>query len=130
MEEAEMYRIGVSAHFSAAHFLDGYDGTCEGVHGHNYKVEALLEAKELNRIGLGMDFRQIKKALDEALQDLDHRLLNKAPIFEKINPTAENIARHIFGALEKDLSGGKAVLAEVKVWETSDTWASYAREDG
>jgi len=122
-----MYRIGVSAHFSAAHFLDGYEGTCEAVHGHNYRVEAILEARELNKIGLGMDFRRIKKALDEVLKDLDHRLLNKTTVFEKENPSAENIAHHIFEALEKELAGGRAELAEIKVWETPDTWASFSK---
>jgi 6-pyruvoyltetrahydropterin/6-carboxytetrahydropterin synthase len=118
------YRLGVSAEFSAAHFLRGYQGSCEAVHGHNYRVEVVAEARELDGVGLGLDFRALKKELHAVIDPLDHRLLNDLPAFRENNPSSELIARHIFEQLAPRLEGGPARLEEVKLWETADAWAS------
>lgn len=120
-----MYRIGVTADFSAAHFLEGYAGSCEAVHGHNYRVEAVVEADEPDNIGLVMDFRAVRKTLGEIIGRLDHRLLNESPPFDSGNPSSENIARHIFDEMEKVLGSGPPKLVEVRVWETPGAWAAY-----
>src|SRR5512137_912943 len=75
--------------FSAAHYLKEYRGKCEKVHGHTFRVEVAVRARELDRTGIGFDFAEIKSALAALLPD--HALLNEVYAF---NPTAENLARH------------------------------------
>jgi 6-pyruvoyltetrahydropterin/6-carboxytetrahydropterin synthase len=105
--------------FSAAHYLKEYKGKCEKVHGHTFRVEVAIRARELDRTGLGYDFTEIKKTLAAALPD--HTLLNETFDF---NPTAENIARHLFGELKKAYP-----LASVTVWESDDASATYSEDD-
>ena len=82
-----MFELIVHRDFSAAHSLRGYKGNCERLHGHNWKVEIRLEAKELDALGMVMDFREVKKAANEVLSRLDHSYLNELPEFQSENPS-------------------------------------------
>ena len=55
-----MFEVSVSMNFSAAHNLRGYQGKCEALHGHNWKVEVVLRAARLDKIGMVEDFTFIK----------------------------------------------------------------------
>src|SRR3989339_173248 len=91
-----MYELNVEDEFASAHYLRGYKGKCERVHGHNYRVMITVKAKKLNKIGLAVDFSEIKVELKKNMEILDHRLLDELPCFKKVNPSAENIAKYIF----------------------------------
>jgi len=121
---ASLYRANVRRHFESAHALRGYRGKCENVHGHRYEVVVSFETAELNALGLAVDFREIKQLLDAILERFDHQNLNDIPPFDKINPSAENIARVIYDELAD--SPGDATLREVQVWESPDAWATYS----
>jgi len=105
--------------FSAAHYLKEYKGKCEKVHGHTFQVEVAIAAHELDRTGITFDFEEIKKALAAALPD--HALLNEVFSF---NPSAENIARHLYGELKRTYP-----VVSVTVWESEDASATYAEDD-
>jgi 6-pyruvoyltetrahydropterin/6-carboxytetrahydropterin synthase len=105
--------------FSAAHYLKEYKGKCEKVHGHTFRVEVAVRARELDRTGIGFDFAEIKAALAAALPD--HAFLNEVYSF---NPTAENLARHFYGELKSTYP-----VASVTVWESEDASATYAEDD-
>ena len=105
--------------FSAAHYLREYRGKCEKIHGHTFEVEVAVVARELDRTGIGFDFTEIKKALAGALPD--HALLNEVFPF---NPSAENLARHLYGELKKAYP-----VRSVTVWESEDASATYAEDD-
>jgi len=113
------WTLRVRDKFSAAHFLNDYKGKCEKVHGHTFQVEVSIRARELDRAGLGYDFTEIKKALAEALPD--HALLNDVFPF---NPSAENLARHLYGELKKSYP-----VESVTVWESDDASAAYSEDD-
>lgn len=114
-----MYYISVEKNFSAAHALRGYKGKCERLHGHNWKVKAVISGSILNKIGMIIDFSEARAMLDEVIIKLDHQYLNEVGPFKKINPTAENIAAYIHEGLKKKLSGYEtASLHEVTVWES------------
>jgi len=117
-----MYIVRVEAGFSAAHFLSGYRGRCENLHGHNYRVRAYARGEELDESGMLLDFGVLKKALREVCEGLDHRLLNDNPAFRD-SPSAERIARHIFETLAGILPG--APLQAVEVFETDTSMARY-----
>jgi 6-pyruvoyltetrahydropterin/6-carboxytetrahydropterin synthase len=119
-----MYRLKIADSFSASHQLKGYRGKCESLHGHNFKVEVAVAGKKLDRLGLMLDFKVLKKILADVLEKLDHKHLNRLPAFSRKNPSAENIAEFIFQQLAKKLP--EAVeLCEVCVWESDSAGACY-----
>lgn len=123
-----MYRLGVSTDFSAAHCLKGYQGSCEELHGHNYRVEAILETASLDTVGLGLDFREMKRLLGVVVGQLDHRLLNELDLFRENNPSTERVARAVFEGLAALLEKSSVRLVETRVWETPDAWAAWRSE--
>jgi 6-pyruvoyltetrahydropterin/6-carboxytetrahydropterin synthase len=120
-----MYEITVEKHFEAAHYLRGYQGKCENVHGHRYKVVVKIKALKLNEIGLAYDFTDVKRHLKEILERYDHACLNDIPPFDKINPSAENIASTIYKELEEKLSAAPVTLTAVEAWESPEQGVSY-----
>ncbi len=123
------YALTVRSSFSAAHRLPEYEGNCERLHGHNWRVEITVEAAALDPRGIALDFRDMKVALGEVLARLDHRCLNEVPPFDARNPSSENIARHIFDEMEGKIPS-PVRLSRVTVWESDDAWAEYSRAGG
>lgn len=124
----ECYELFVEAGFSAAHCLKGYEGNCSRVHGHNWKVTLYVKCRELNRIGIGVDYRQIKRQLQEVLEGLDHKDLGELAPFRDVNPTSENIARYIYRELAGKIGSDEVSVSRVTVSETGSTGASYWEE--
>jgi len=121
-----MYQISVERHFDAAHFLRGYRGKCEALHGHRFQVVVKIESSELNDIGIVYDFVEIKRHLDDILSRFDHTCLNDVPPFDKINPSSENIAFTIFEELKPRLAGDPVSISCVEVWESPQTRVAYS----
>ncbi|MBD3314249.1 MAG: 6-carboxytetrahydropterin synthase QueD [Chitinivibrionales bacterium] len=120
-----MYEIIAETSFSAAHHLRDYQGSCERVHGHNWLVRAFVQCEQLNELGLGIDFRDLRAHLREAVAPLDHADLNEAFTGAKGNPSSENIARHLFDTLSKRINDGRCRIARVEVQETPGSCAAY-----
>lgn len=118
-----MYEIMIEDSFDAAHALRGYQGPCENLHGHTWKVQIFLGGDELNKIGLLEDFKIIKKALKQILAEFDHKYLNELKIFKTENPSSENLARIIFEKMKKK----NKLTSKVTVWESITTCASYGK---
>lgn len=123
-----MYEIFVETHFSAAHHLRGYRGDCARPHGHNWIVEVHVRCAKLNEIGIGVDFRDVKKAVKEVLTELDHRDLNELTPFKEVNPTSENIAAYLYHELNRRLSTPDLRISMVKASETPGCGACYWQE--
>jgi 6-pyruvoyltetrahydropterin/6-carboxytetrahydropterin synthase len=123
-----VYEIYVKTHFSAAHCLDGYPGDCARLHGHNWIVEVYVQCKELNEIGIGIDFRDIKTAVKDVMAGLDHFNLNDLPAFQNINPSSENIAKFLYREIGKKLNSDVISVSKVKVSETPGAGAFYWEE--
>ena len=118
-----MYQIFVEQHFDAAHFLRGYKGKCEALHGHRFQVVVKIESPVLNDIGIAYDFVELKQHLGDILSRFDHTCLNDVPPFDKINPSSENIASKIYDELKPRLA--EAQISCVEVWESPQTGVSY-----
>lgn len=97
-----MFEVRVEADFAAAHFLRDYNGKCENLHGHNYKVFAHVQGDRLNEGGMLIDFSKLKNALRNVCKKLDHTNLNDFEIFEQ-NPSAERIAIFIYDGILDEL---------------------------
>ncbi len=130
-----MFEVRVTTDFAAAHFLRDYNGKCENLHGHNYKVYAHVKGPELNEGGMLMDFSKLKGALRLVCKELDHTNLNDLPVFDQ-NPSAERIAMYIYNGIIDflkneglDLSYKKGkkgpALYAVDVFETETSRARY-----
>jgi 6-pyruvoyltetrahydropterin/6-carboxytetrahydropterin synthase len=116
-----MYSLRVEGSFSSAHNLRGYKGKCEDLHGHNWRVKICVKSKELDNIGMLLDFKYLKKRLNAVLERMDHKYLNKLSFFKKVNPTSENIAKYIYDALKSRTP----LLSSVTVWENNASSATY-----
>ncbi|GMO14597.1 MAG: 6-carboxytetrahydropterin synthase QueD [Treponemataceae bacterium] len=124
-----MFRVRVEAEFAAAHFLRDYNGKCENLHGHNYRVCAHFCGQDLDAGGMLIDFSFAKKLLQNAIEKFDHTNLNDVAVFEQ-NPSAERIAKALFDDMTASLNGAKAAraaLCAVDVFETARSRARYEK---
>ncbi|GAF82899.1 unnamed protein product [marine sediment metagenome] len=120
-----MYQISVEQHFDAAHFLRGYQGKCEALHGHRFRVVVKVESPQLDDVGMAYDFVELKRHLGDILARFDHTCLNDVSPFDKINPSSENIATTIYGELQSGLAGAAVSLSCVEVWESPQSGVIY-----
>ena len=120
-----MYEVTVKTGFSAAHQLRYYDGKYENLHGHNWTAIVTVETKELDKIGLGVDFLILKKNITDILSRLDYKNINEVPPFDSENPSAENISRWLFGELATLTNSDNARLKRVEIKEFDDRGAAY-----
>lgn len=96
-------------------------------HGHNYTLEVTLEGEPDPVTGMIIDLKDVKAILErEIVGPMDHRHLNhEVPPFDRVVPTAENLAVEIFGRLRREFGDGPAKLRRVKLFETDDFWVEY-----
>ena len=126
-----MYTLRVEGAFEAAHRVVNYPGKCDRLHGHNWVVEATFQGRELDELGMLIDFKIAKKALAAILDDFDHYYLNDFPPFNAgVNPTAENLARIIFERLVacEEVAASPAELAALTVWESPKSSVTYTKD--
>lgn len=123
-----MFELSVECQFSAAHCLRGHPGRCSRLHGHNYRAVVTVTAERLDEKSMVIDFADLKAICQEAVDPLDHTVLNELPAFGQANPTAEELARHIHQSLASKLeqaTGGRVRLSRVTVYESERSCAAY-----
>jgi 6-pyruvoyltetrahydropterin/6-carboxytetrahydropterin synthase len=121
-----MFEITIEESFAAGHALRNYRGKCENVHGHNYRCQVTVEGEQLDNIGLLVDFVELKRVVHSVLDRMDHQWLNDWPPFDKLNPSAENMAKFIYDEVLSGLGTRPGVrIAWVKLWETDTSSAVY-----
>ncbi|MDF2939523.1 MAG: Queuosine biosynthesis QueD [Gammaproteobacteria bacterium] len=124
------FTVKVISDFSASHILPGYPGDCARLHGHNWKVELEVKvlASDINEIGIGVDFKDLKKALRQVLDRVEHRHINDIPPFDKISPTAENLSMWIYQEIKPLLAHTPAKLEAIGLWETERAMTRYSED--
>ncbi len=122
-----MYEVTSEVSFSGAHKLRDYNGPCERIHGHNWLVKAIVRSKNLDNIGIGVDFKVLRSNLRQAVDVFDHSDLNEVLDPLGLNPSSENIARYIFEKLEQKLNNDSVTVYRVEVFETPGNSAAYFR---
>ena len=124
------WRLRVSSDFSSSHQLRHYEGKCENMHGHNFSVEVEVAGDRLDpKLGILMDFKELKRLLKVVTDELDHRHLNELPAFAEQNPSSELLAQFIYRRLKDLLTGHPVRLAEVMVSEKASSRATYTELD-
>lgn len=116
-----MFEVKIETHFSSAHHLLNYKGNCENQHGHNWKVEVYIQGTELDKSNILVDFKVLKKKVNEIVDYLDHKDINELPEFQGISPSSEIISKFIYQKVKEQFCG----VSRVNVWETPTSRASY-----
>ncbi|REK18550.1 MAG: 6-carboxytetrahydropterin synthase [Planctomycetota bacterium] len=131
-----MFRVTRQIDFCYGHRLLNYDGKCKFLHGHNGRAVITVEAAELDRRGMVVDFSDIKRLVSNWIdENLDHRMIlhREDPAVEvltklgeplylvDVNPTAENIARLI----HEHAKAQGVPIVETVLWETPRCFATY-----
>jgi len=126
-----MYRITVTDHFDAAHYLRGYVGKCADLHGHRWTYTVTVKGKTLDKQGIVIDFTLLKSIVRKETERYDHQELNKIPPFDMLNPTAEFLAQVIFTNIHAHLEKLKVwvTLDNVTVWETPTSSCSFTIDE-
>jgi len=129
-----MFELTIKGDIASAHFIEGYKGPCQHLHGHTYNIEITIKSEQLNKIGMIADFSQLKSSFKEFLNHMDHACLNDLDFFKENSPTAEMIAKYVYSEFSaildnfKDEQTGEAKslrLDRVRVFESDLTSATY-----
>ena len=120
-----MYELKVITHFSAAHQLREFEGACEDLHGHNWKMEIYVTSETLTEAGIVLDFRVLKKHVKSVMAALDHKFLNDLEAFQDENPSSENIARYVAEQLSLLIEEPGVKVNRVTAWESENACATY-----
>jgi 6-pyruvoyltetrahydropterin/6-carboxytetrahydropterin synthase len=122
------FLVAAEAMFSGAHTLPGVP-KCEQMHGHNWRVRvtARVEAGALDASGIGVDFRVVAKAAEQAVADFDHAYLNDLPPFRSHAPSAERVAIVVSERVGQHFAATApgARVDHVEVWETPQFRVTY-----
>ena len=120
-----MYKLTIRTSFAAAHNLINYQGDCENLHGHNWKVDVAVIAQELDKAGRGIDFKVLKREAGVIINELDHKYINENPAFKELSPSSENISRYLYQKLSERLNNDNIKVESVAVWESDNASACY-----
>jgi len=122
-----MYEVTIKKSFSAAHVLKQIGGKCEDLHGHNFLVEVTVAGDALNGEDLLIDFRDLKKWINEILDHLDHKYLNEIEAFKDINPSSERVAKFVYDRLTEKIQtlNLSFMVSGVTVWESDNARVTY-----
>jgi 6-pyruvoyltetrahydropterin/6-carboxytetrahydropterin synthase len=122
-----MWEISTETVVAAAHRLRHTTGEGERLHGHNWRIRAVLRANALDPTGWVLDFNHVASVLRALVEPYEHVLLNEVPPFDDLNPTAENLARIVAEGLASRLDDGRVRVARVDVWENDSCCATFHR---
>ncbi|MDD2898848.1 MAG: 6-carboxytetrahydropterin synthase QueD [Desulfuromonadaceae bacterium] len=120
-----MFKLTIRTSFAAAHNLMNYQGDCENLHGHNWKVEVAVTALELDKAGLGIDFKVLKREAGSIINELDHKYLNDIAAFKGISPSSELISKYLFERISERLNNDNIKVESITVWESDNASACY-----
>jgi 6-pyruvoyltetrahydropterin/6-carboxytetrahydropterin synthase len=97
-----MFELSVEAEFCAAHALL-IAGQREPVHGHNWRLTVTVAGPALDRDELLLDFHALEAVVQDVIGPFRNADLNAVPPFDRVNPSAEAVARHIAEAVQRGL---------------------------
>jgi 6-pyruvoyltetrahydropterin/6-carboxytetrahydropterin synthase len=101
-----VYELTVERGFSAAHLMRGHPAPARASTDTTTACCWVVEGEKLDDCGMLVDFADLKRVFDGILDELDHRNLNEIPPFDEINPSSENLARHIYEQVRRRWAAG------------------------
>ncbi len=123
------FTLSVSCRLAASHVLPQCP-PCDRLHGHTWTVRAYWRFDALDAHGMGANFRDLRRVLHERVHEpFDHVHLNDVPPFDRLPPTAENLAQEVWQRLCDAVdTGGRGGLWRVEVWEGPESCVAYSEE--
>lgn len=121
-----MFEVTVRSEFAAAHSLRGFDTPCKDLHGHNWQVSVTIAGHRLLPNGVLIDFDKVGQVLNDLLREVDHKYLNELAPFDKVSPTAENIARWAYERLSQAIDNERIRVKQIEVFEYGNARVSYS----
>ena len=120
------FTLSVQCRLASSHVLPGCP-PCDRLHGHTWTVRVFWAFATLDELGMGANFRDLKEVLRREVHErFDHRHLNDIPPFDRVAPTAENLAREVFTLVREHFHPGpRGRLVRVEVWEGPEACAAY-----
>ena len=99
-------------------------------HGHSYRLRVSVWGPVHPDTGFVIDFKVLKDILKKTVfERFDHRFINREVEPFKGNPrlqtTVENVTIAMWKLLDPELKKEKVSLAEVTLWETPTSFATY-----
>jgi len=122
-----MWEISQETQVAAAHQLRFAPGEGERLHGHNWRIKAVVRAEALDASGFVLDFNALGATLRNLVEPYEHVFLNEIAPYDDVNPTAENIARVVADNLAAKIDDQRVCVARVEVWENDTCCAIYYR---
>lgn len=111
--------------FDSCHQLLNYQGACERLHGHTYKLQVTVKGTPDAR-GIVLDFKQLKEVVEQRIVgELDHYNLNDKLYY---NTTAENMVVHFYDVVKTYCDTRDLTVVAVRLWETPTSYAEYRGE--
>ena len=121
-----MYSLGVQREFTARHYLIGGDWGDENIeHAHRYRLELVLEKRELDHHGFLVDIVEVESQLDKVIADLEGRTLNTLAAFAAENPSIERLATVLHAIFRKQFAAFHLAALSVTIREDDIAWTSY-----
>jgi len=121
-----MFELTVRRSFAAAHAIV-MRGIRESMHGHDWDIRVTVSGPALDPDGLLCDFHALERTLEDAIAPFRNRTLNEIPPFDRVNPTAENLAEFVALEVGARLPHG-VVVRTVEVEEAPDCTARWIAE--
>ncbi|MBM4412040.1 MAG: 6-carboxytetrahydropterin synthase [Chloroflexi bacterium] len=123
-----MFEVGVVAQFEAAHRLVGDFGPAQRMHGHTYRVEAIVYGTTLKSDGTLFDITVLQDAVGAVVKQLHYQNLDEIAGLNTRNTTAEVVADYIWHQVAPALRNVGLIDLRVAVWESPSAWAAVMRE--
>ena len=137
---SEHYEITRLLEFDAGHRLLGHESKCRNNHGHRYKMELTVRAKQLDVVGRVIDYSVLKEEVGSWIdENLDHGYIGEhgdvilaatkeaglKTFAVDFPPTSENLARFLFDLAKALLEGHPIEVVKVRLYETPNCWADW-----
>jgi 6-pyruvoyltetrahydropterin/6-carboxytetrahydropterin synthase len=124
---APVFQLGADVFFGARHFVV-IDGKRGPPHFHSWRSEVVIESRHQTDEGVVVGFAEARRLLGQLVAPYNQALLNSVPPFDQLQPTAENVARHLYTEFKRQFEVESAVLRLMRVWESPTSYATFAEE--
>jgi len=152
-----VFRVAKTFEVEYGHRLSKHPEKCRFPHGHRLLIEVVVRGEQLDANDMVCDYKALKVLVTELVHRLDHAMAfnsedpqlerlseigERILVFEGQDPTTEVVARWLFSGIAEGLRPGRTLrsdggvdyilpegleLERVRVWETSTSWAEFAR---
>lgn len=139
-------RVSKKFKWEAAHRIPWYNGKCQHLHGHSYKMEVEFEG-ETDANGFVIDFHELKRMIQPLVEELDHTTIisekdtELKQVFDDkkwkyfllpFDSTAENLCKYISSEITRlhsaTLKQHNITAVAVKIFETETSCATCKAE--